>query len=98
MYNIMTCEGWATSMPCSLAWFSLALLFMLILVLRRQCDDGIFSGVGFEHIGAMVGGLGVTILIITFTGSIRWAFLGGIIGLAIGGFVLGGILRGGAGE
>jgi len=94
MHNIMTCQGttWITSQifgGCSQSWLIIAVLVFLALVLKRQTEDGILSGVGYNVIGAFVGGLGTCLIIVIVSGSPRWALLGGLIGLAIGGFLLG---------
>ena len=99
MYNMMTCVGgdWTFSVlgGCSLAWFSLAIIFFLALICRRQCEDGILTGTGFNIIGAFIGGLGVNVVLTTLTGSARWSLLGGLAGIAIGGFIVGMITGGG---
>lgn len=100
-YNMMTCTGgdWTFSVlgACSMAWMSFALLVFLILIIRRQTDDGFLAGVGFNFIGALVGGLGGHIVLTTLFGSARWAMLGGFAGLIVGGFVIGMFLDSGGG-
>ena len=92
-YNMMTCAGgdWAMSVMggCSMAWISFAVIVFLILIARRQADDGFLAGRGFSFIGAIVGGLGANILITILTGAARWSLLGGILGVIVGGFVVG---------
>lgn len=91
VYNMMTCEGFAPGFlgGCSMAWFGLAIMVFVVLILRRQCDDGIFAGLGYNFFGAMVGG-GVGYLLLTvLTGEARWALLAGVGGVAVGGFLLG---------
>jgi hypothetical protein len=94
MYNMMTCEGLGTSIlgGCSMAWFGLALVLFLALILRRQCDDGFLAGTGYNAIAAFIIGLGAYIVLTSMFGSPRWALLGGIIGVAVGGFGLGMIM------
>lgn len=92
-YNMMSCEGadWTRSIlgGCSQAWFVLAIIFFIILVIRRQCADGLFSGVNFSFVGALGLGLGGSILLTTLTGEARWSFLAGLVGVGVGGFGLG---------
>ena len=93
VYNMMTCEGgdWTFNVlgQCSFAWISLAFIVFAILILRRQCDDGFLAGTGFSFIGAIVGGIGANVVMTTLLGSARWSLIGGIIGLAVGGFLVG---------
>ena len=93
VYNMMTCSGgdWTFSVlgQCSFAWIAFAVILFLALILKRQCDDGILAGIGFNFIAALIGGLGVNVVITTLVGSARWSLLGGLIGLIVGGFVVG---------
>lgn len=91
MYDMMTCGGLGTSVlgPCSLSWFAFAIVLMLGLVLRRQCQDGIFSGTGYNAIAALGLGLVLTYLTVSLTGEPRWGLLAGFVGLAVGGFLIG---------
>jgi hypothetical protein len=94
MYNMMTCTGgdWVMNQipgGCSLAWLSFAIILFLAMIMRRQCTDGILAGTRFNIIGAFVGGLGAHIILTTIFGSARWSLLGGIVGLAAGGFLFG---------
>jgi len=93
MYNMMTCagSGWTYSIlgGCSMAWFSLAIIVLLALVLRRQCDDGILAGTGFNIFGAFILGLGANVVLTAITGSARWSLLGGLVGIIVGGWVVG---------
>jgi len=93
MYNLMSCSGWTNGLsflgPCSLSWLSIAFVVFLCLILRRQCEDGVLSGMGFNIIGSFIGGLGGSLLVITVFGSARWSLLIGVLGIAIGGFVVG---------
>jgi hypothetical protein len=99
MYNIMTCEGWEGGMSflgaCSMAWIVLVIILGAAAILRRQCDDGFLTGTGYNFIGALVGGLGGAIIIITIFGSVKIALVVGLIGLAVGGFLGGQIFDSG---
>lgn len=104
VYNMMTCESsngsWTLSIlgGCSQAWLVAVLIFFLVLVLRRQCEDGVFAGTGFNFWGAVLIGLGASIILTTFTGEARWAFLAGLVGVGVGGFGLGQIFDTTGGE
>jgi len=93
MYNMMTCGGWVDGFSilgsCSMAWFSFAIIVFLALIAKRQCTDGILAGTGFNIIGAFVLGIGAHVIITSIFGSARWALVGGILGVAIGGYLLG---------
>jgi len=93
---MMTCAApahgaWGTGIMggCSIAWLVLAAIFILGMVLRRQTEDGVLAGTGFNFIGAMIGGMVTCIVLITLFGAPKWGFIGGIAGLALGGFGLG---------
>ena len=93
VYNMMTCQGgdWTFAVlgGCSMAWIAFAFLVFVILIARRQADDGFLAGMGFSFIGAIVGGLGANVVLTTLFGSARWSLLGGLLGVIVGGFVLG---------
>jgi small-conductance mechanosensitive channel len=90
----MTCKGgdaWGTGIMggCSIAWLILAALFILIMVLRRQTDDGILQGVQYNVLGAGIFGLGAAVVLATIFGQPRWELLAGLIGIGVGGFCIG---------
>ena len=93
VYNMMTCSGgnWTTAFmgDCTMAWLSFAIIIFLAMILRRQCTDGILAGTKFNIIGAFIGGAGVHIILTALFGAARWSLLGGLAGLAAGGFLLG---------
>jgi small-conductance mechanosensitive channel len=102
-YNILSCQGgpaWATGIMggCSISWLILGALFILIMILRRQTEDGILQGVPYNVFGAGVAGLGAAIVLTTIFGQPRWELLAGLAGIGIGGFGLGFIGIGGDGE
>jgi len=99
MYNQMTCSGWGEAGlsflgPCSMAWVGLVIVVFLVMVLRRQCDDGILAGTGFNVFGAAGLGISGNILVTILLGSARWSVLAGVIGVIVGGYVFGLILGG----
>lgn len=106
IYNIMTCAAppgtWSTSIlgGCSQAWLILGAIFILVMIMRRQTDDGILAGTNFSALGAGIVGLGAALILVTLFGAPKWEFLGGIVGIAAGGFgfALLGIGTGGGSE
>lgn len=99
VYNLMTCEGFGTSIlgGCSMAWITIAILVFIGLIVKKQYEDGILSGLNFNFIGSAFLGLGSAIVILYLFGEARWAFLAGILGIGIGGYV-GGLILGGSRE
>ena len=91
IYNLMTTEGFGSGFQISwiASWIGLLVTFYLAFILRKQCSDGFLAGTNYNWIAALICGLVVNILIITFTGQPAWALLGGIAGIALGGFVVG---------
>lgn len=93
--NIMTGSGCGSNLNWSLLWLTLVILAFLLLILKKQCEEGILSGTGFNFPAAIVGTTISALLLIILTGSARWTLLAGAIGLAIGGFLLGYFMNGG---
>jgi len=95
IYNIFTCEnlGYNVFGPCSISWFVVFIIFMLALVISRQITE--YDVMPFNRIGAIVGGLLPTLLIITFTGSMKFGFLAGLVGLFALGYFASFFLGGG---
>lgn len=99
----MTCEGWGAAGfsllgACSMAWIVIAILVFLALIARRQAEDGILAGMGYNIFGAMGVGLGAAIVIITLFGNSVWALIFGVVGIAAGGFGIGLITGSSEGE
>jgi Mn2+/Fe2+ NRAMP family transporter len=93
-HNMLTCEGLGTNIlgDCSLSWISFAIIVFLAMIARRQAQDGVLSGMGYNQIGAFALGLGANIVVTFLTGSARWSLIAGVAGIAIGGFLLGMIM------
>jgi len=91
IYNLMTMDGFGSGFQVTwiASWLSLMIVFFLAFILRKQCDDGFLSGTNYNVWGAMAIGLIVDVAIITFTGAPAWALLGGLAGVAAGGFGIG---------
>jgi hypothetical protein len=100
MYNLMTCNNLDLGFlgSCSMAWFSLVIIVFIALFLRRQSNDGILAGTGFNVFGAFGLGIGANVILTAITGSARWSLLGGILGVVIGGYVIGFFLDTSGGE
>jgi len=91
IYNLMTMENFGSGFQPTWigCWLALVIVVYLGFILRRQCADGFLAGTNYNVIGALVVGLALAVLLATFTGNPIWALLGGIGGLALGGFVVG---------
>ena len=94
MYSIMSCSGWGSEGTallgaCAMSWLSFVVIVFLAMILKRQCDDGILAGTGYNLAGALGGGIGVGLIITTFFGSALWSMMLGIAGVIIGGFLFG---------
>jgi len=88
-FNLMTCAGWKNAAifgGCSQAWLIVGAIFILGMIMKRQTDDGILAGTSYNWLAGMALGIIACILLITFFGEARWGMLGGIVGLALGGF------------
>lgn len=95
-FNILTGEGFCEAIgKCGfninwgLSCLAIVLTVFFALILKRQTEDGVLSGVSYNFIGSMALGVLAAGLIVTFTGDPRWTILAGIGGLALGGFGLG---------
>lgn len=97
-YNIMTCDGFSREFfgGCSSAWMGLVIVFFLTALARKW--GGEEMDIPFSFLWALVLGMGLYVLAITFTGSMKFALLCGIIGMAAGGYGSGYIFGGGEGE
>ena len=87
--NMMTCSGFSNGVMggCSMAWMGLVLLFFIIMLVRKWIGEEM--GVSFNMIFAVGLSFAGYLILMTLTGSSRWAFLSGIVGLAVGGFIVG---------
>jgi len=98
-FDFMTCSGFQIygdnvgTSSCNMAWTMCVIAFMLVvflaLIVNRQAKDGVLSGMGYNVVGAIA--LGVILFYITTSiwGDARFSLIGGILGIAIGGFGLG---------
>lgn len=92
-YNFLTCSGFDSSFfgDCGMVYLVIALLVYLGLIARKWIGEFVEFNLIFAYILAFVPYL----LIITFTGSVKWSLLVAIVGMFIGGF-FGGQLLGGS--
>jgi len=79
----------------SMAWVGMVILFFIIIFTRKWIGEEM--GIGFSMIGAMVGAYIPYLIVISITCSYKWALGAGIIGFAIGGFLLGQFFDGSGG-
>jgi hypothetical protein len=87
--NLMSGQGCGGFGPWAMVWLALGIVIMLSLILRRQCDDGVFAGTNFNFVGSLVVGCLPALLLGVLFASPLWTLLGGLIGIGIGGFALG---------
>ena len=92
--NIMTCSNLGKEIfsGCSMAWIGLVIIFFLIVFARKYIGEE--AGAPFSFPGALLGGFGGYLIIITFTCSYKFALLGGIGGIVILGIVLSSLFGG----
>jgi len=91
----MTCNNFSAGVlgGCSLAWLAFGLLLFVVLISNRQMDNlGLEYNMAFGFVGMILPYL----IIITFSGSIKYSLLFGLIGSAVGG-ILGAMFFGGTG-
>ena len=95
--NIMTCGGFTKGIlaGCSMAWIAPVIIFFLIAFARKYLGEE--AGIPFSFIGALIGGFGAYVIIITFTCSYKFALVGGIAGAAVLGIFLSSIFDFGGG-
>lgn len=70
---------------CGLAWFGLVVIFFCSALLNKWAGDDV--GLEFNMIISIVLGFFIYILMITFTGSVKFALIAGILGLLAGGYL-----------
>lgn len=87
VYNMLTCGGFDLGIMggCSLSWLIFGLLIFVVLISRKQLGENL--GFPYNLISGFVGSLVPYILIITFSGSVKWGLVVGIIGSLAGGFI-----------
>jgi len=88
MYNLFTGSGFDTGFmgEWSLAWLSLVILFFIIAIANKWITE---FGYGFNALMAYAVSFIGFFIVISITGSTKWSFLTGIIGVIVGGFLVG---------
>ena len=90
----MSCSGFSTEFfgGCSLAWIGVVILFFIIIFARKYLGEE--AGVPFSFPGALLGGFGGYLIILTISCSYKFALVGGIGGIIVLGIVLSGVFEG----
>jgi len=90
-YNLISCSGWVAegagwvaSSSCLKGRIGIVLLFFLIAIIRRWGGEEV--GIEFNFLIALVLGLLSYLIVISLTGSFRWAFIFGLGLSLIGGY------------
>ena len=78
-------EGW----NCSALWLLMTVVFFAAMIIRKQCDEGVLAGTPYNPISAIIGGIGMVALLTIIGVGMKWAFIAGLIGVIIGGFIIG---------
>lgn len=86
-----SCIGDLKGFECSFSYILGALLVMIAIMFRKNIANDLI-GTAFSVIGGSIGGLVVYISILFAFGSLKWAFIIGLAGMLIGGFLSGNIL------
>lgn len=97
LYNIISCGGFGdgsalgsvaiASEECMVARLAIVGLFFLIAIIRKWGAEE--WDIDFSFWWAQGLGIGAYFVLITLFGSLKWAFLGGIVGALIGGYLIG---------
>lgn len=98
-YNLLTCSGWEAkagsyiaSGACMKGRLGIVFLFFLIAIIRKW--GGEEAGLSFSFMFALILGLGAYLIVIFLTGSLKFAFIIGLVGALAGGYG-GGMFLGG---
>ena len=96
--NMMSCTGFETGVmgPCSQAWLIMGLLFLIVIVSRKQIED--FLGWDYNLLGGFIGAFAPYLILVTLFGWIKWGLLAGLVGSFVGGMMIGQVLGGGGGS
>lgn len=96
MYNIMSCGGFDTSFfgGCGMSWLGLVILFFIVALTRKWIGEE--AGIEYNFWIGLSGAFLLDIIVVTITGSFKWALLAGIGGACLG--FLGGMMFSGGEE
>ena len=102
LYNVLSCKGFETSEglgltfgPCAQAKLGFVFLFFINALLRKWIGETM--GIEYSFWGGMAGGFLGYLILITIFGNFAIAFVVGLVGIGLGGF-LGGAIFGGSEE
>jgi len=91
LYNVLSCKGFEESAsigisfgPCAYAKLTLVAVFFINAFVRKWIGEAF--GIDYSFLGGSIGGILCALLLLTFTGSSMFGFIGGIIGILIFGF------------
>lgn len=100
LYNILSCKGFELSEgtgisfgPCAQAKVGLVLIFFVNALVRKWLGEE--AGFEYSFFGGLFGGLIPYFITITLLGNFKFAFIIGLIGMGIVGFLGGQIFEGG---
>ncbi len=100
LYNVLSCKGFETSEsigltfgPCAMAKLGFVILFFINALLRKWLGEEM--GIEYSFWGGMGGGILCYLILTTIFGNFAIAFVAGLIGMGIGGFLGGRIFGGG---
>ncbi len=93
-YNILTCSGfegagtgWVASVPCLKARVGLVLLFFIVAMIRKWGGEEI--GIDFNFPVSLIAAFISYFIVITISGSFKWAFVLGMAAALVGGYGFG---------
>jgi hypothetical protein len=90
MYNILSCGGWEGVSGllnfggCMKARLGLVFLFFLIAIVRKWGGEEV--GISFNFVFSLIFGLVPYLVIIILLGSMKLAFVVGLLGSLLGGY------------
>ena len=90
-YNIISCSGWESeaagwvaSAPCLKSRIGVVILFFIIAIIRKWGAEEI--GINYSFWLSLIAGMMVYILIVTLSGSFKFAFAGGLVAALVLGY------------
>jgi len=98
LYNMLSCSGWEGGQAlgdavgvapegCMAGRLGMVGLFFLTAIVRKW--GGEEMDIDFSFLWSLVLGIGAYLILIALTGSFKWSFLAGMIGMLIGGYLIG---------
>ncbi len=93
-YNVFTCAGfeglgtgWVASASCLKARIGFVFLFFIVAIIRKWGGEEI--GIDFNFPVSLIAGIISYFIVITISGSLKWAFVLGIAVALVGGYGFG---------